>query len=371
VVLLLAVLTTVIWLWVDPSRAWFAATSVLIVACPCALALASPFALGTAQRLMGRARFFLKDSSVVETLAGTTALVFDKTGTITQSGVAEPEFVGAPLSAEEKSLVLSLVRQSSHPLSVRLRDNFTGSAAKETTDFVEQTGLGLTAMVGGRKVQVGSSQLVGLTGGEQVEPNVVFVTFDGVVRGHFRFANRFRPGLREVVSELKSDMKISLISGDHEGDRGRVSEVLGNNADLHFNQSPSEKLHFVNRMVEAGERVIMVGDGLNDAGALRAATVGLTVVEDDAAFTPSSDGVLGARSFRRLPDVISFARGTVTVIKISFGISLAYNLVGLAFAVQGKLSPVVAAVLMPASSVTVVLFSTLATGYLARRKGLF
>jgi Cu+-exporting ATPase len=114
----------------------------------------------------------------------------------------------------------------------------------------------------------------------------------------------------------------------------------------------------------------MVGDGLNDAGALKAATVGLTVVEDDTAFTPASDGVLSARSFRRLPQLLTLARDTTAVIRISFGVSLVYNLVGLGFAIQGLLSPVIAAVLMPASSATVVLFTTLATGYLARRRGL-
>jgi Cu+-exporting ATPase len=114
----------------------------------------------------------------------------------------------------------------------------------------------------------------------------------------------------------------------------------------------------------------MVGDGLNDAGALKAATVGLTVVEDDASFTPASDGVLSARSFRRLPQLIGLARNTMTIIRISFAISLVYNLVGLGFAVQGLLSPVVAAILMPLSSVTVVLFTTLMTGYLARRRGI-
>jgi len=172
------------------------------------------------------------------------------------------------------------------------------------------------------------------------------------------------------VTQLEGQLKVSLISGDHEGDRGRVSEVFASHADLRFGQSPSDKLQYVNGKVHAGERVIMVGDGLNDAGALKAATVGLTVVEDNAAFTPASDGVLSARSFRRLPQLINLARQTVTIIRISFGISLVYNLIGLGFAVQGLLSPVIAAILMPLSSVTVVLFTTAATGYLARREGM-
>lgn len=369
-VLALAFLAAAYWWLMEPSLAWNAATSVLIVACPCALALSSPFALGTAQRLMGRARFFLKDSAVVERLAQATALVFDKTGTITQSGVTEPEYIGAPLTDREEAMVYSLVRQSTHPLSIRLKDLLAGQAVLPAKDFREQLGQGLEGVIESHTVRVGSAEFAGLASTSGEESNLVHVAIDGTVRGHYRFANRFRPGLREVVSGLVNRLKISLISGDHEGDRGRVSEVFGPEAELRFNQSPSNKLRFVSGMVKAGEKVVMVGDGLNDAGALKAATVGLTVVEDDTAFTPASDGVLSARSFRRLPQLLALSRDTTAVIRISFGISLAYNLVGLGFAIQGLLSPVIAAVLMPASSATVVLFTTLATGYLARRRGL-
>ena len=172
------------------------------------------------------------------------------------------------------------------------------------------------------------------------------------------------------MADLAKRLRISLTSGDHEGDRERVQILFGGDSDLRFNQSPTDKLHFVGEQVRSGEKVIMVGDGLNDAGALKAATVGLTVVDSEAVFSPASDGVLSAGSFRRLPQLIGLARNTMTIIWISFGISLIYNLIGLGFAVRGLLSPVIAAILMPLSSVTVVLFTTLATGYLARRRGI-
>jgi Cu+-exporting ATPase len=369
-VLAIAAVTAAVWWMIDPSRVMLAATSVLIVACPCALALAPPFALGTAQRLMGKARFFLKDSAVVERLASATSLVFDKTGTITQSGASAPEYVGRPLTETEKAMVYSIVRQSTHPLSTLLREVFAGSRELATSGLAEQLGQGLQAEVDGHRVQVGSAEYVGAETSGSRESNVVYVSFDGVVAGCYRFANLFRPGLNEVVTELSRRLQVSLISGDHEGDRDRVRGVFGTGSELRFYQSPADKLHFVSSRVQSGERVIMVGDGLNDAGALKAATVGLTVVEDDASFTPASDGVLSARSFRRLPQLIGLARNTMTIIRISFAISLVYNLVGLGFAVQGLLSPVVAAILMPLSSVTVVLFTTLMTGYLARRRGI-
>lgn len=369
-VLALASLTGIYWWFADRSLVWSAATSVLIVACPCALALASPIALGTAQRLMGKARFFVKDSDVVERIASVTALVFDKTGTITQSGAAEPDYVGRPPSNIEQAMIYSVVRQSTHPLSVQLRDLLAGQQALPTIDFSEQPGRGIRAVVGAHSIKVGSADYVNADAAPDAQPNVVYVSIDDAVLGFYRFANRFRPGLKEVATRLVERFRLSLVSGDHEGDRSRVSDVLGPCADLHFNQSPSDKLQFVNQKIQAGERVVMVGDGLNDAGGLNAATVGLTVVEDDSSFSPSSDGVLSARSFRQLPQFIALAHDTVTVIKLSFALSLLYNLVGLWFAVQGLLSPVLAAVLMPASSVTVVLFSTLATGYFAHRRGI-
>ena len=369
-VLIVAATTAAVWWLIDPSKVVLTATSVLIVACPCAIALASPFALGTAQRLMGRARFFLKDSSVVERLASATALVFDKTGTITQSGVSEPEYEGRCLTDDEKAVVFSVVRQSAHPLSLQIAASLSNSNNFPTIGFSEQVGLGLQADVEGHRIVIGSAKYVGATTPDSTESNIVHVSIDGTVVGHYRFPNRFRPGLKEVVSQLEKKLEVSLISGDHEGDRGRVSEVFGTHSQLRFSQSPSDKLRFVRGKVQSGGRVVMVGDGLNDAGALKAATVGLTVVEEGASFTPASDGILSARSFRRLPQLINLAHNTVTVIRISLVISLAYNLIGLGFAVQGLLSPVVAAILMPLSSVTVVLFTTLATGYLARRRGI-
>lgn len=369
-VLAIAAVTAAVWWMIDPAKVMLTTTSVLIVACPCALALASPFALGTAQRLMGQARFFLKDSAVVERLASATALVFDKTGTITQSGASAPEYVGRPLTEIEKAMVYSIVRQSTHPLSTLLREVFADSQELPTSDFAEQPGRGLQAEVDGHRVKVGSAEYVGSMAQEYGESNVVYISIDVVVAGCYRFANLFRPGLSEVVSELAKHCEISLISGDHEGDRDRVRGVFGTGPELRFNQSPADKLHFVSNKIQSGEQVIMVGDGLNDAGALKVATVGLTVVEDDATFAPASDGVLSARSFRRLPQLIGLARNTMTIIRISLGISLVYNLIGLGFAVQGLLSPVIAAILMPLSSVTVVLFTTLATGYLARRRGI-
>jgi Cu+-exporting ATPase len=367
-ILLLALAAGVVWAWIDSSQVWTVVTAVLIVACPCALALSSPFALGTAQRLIGKAGYFLRDSSVVESLARVTSVVFDKTGTITQSGSVRPVWNGRELTDRHLAAIHTLVRQSTHPLSVRLVEHLQNHQPLELENFIEETGRGLEAVITGQKVRVGSARWTGATTESGEETNTVYVSFDGEVVGHYDFASPFRPGLRGVIARLRERFSLSLLSGDTDKDKGRAMDLFGAEADLRFHQSPYEKLDYVDRMIRDGERVVMIGDGLNDAGALRAATVGLTVVEDESGFTPASDGVISASDFDRLPRVISLAADTIGVIKASFAISILYNIVGLGFALSGQLSPVVAAILMPASSVTVVLFTTLTTGFLARRR---
>ena len=369
-VLGLAAAAAIIWWVFDPSRAWNAATAVLIVACPCALALASPFALGTAQRLLGRARVFLRDSSVVEQLAGVTSIVFDKTGTITQSGATEPLYEGDTLTDEQQAWIAALARQSTHPLALRLADYFAAQPQVEVTHFVEEVGQGMAGVFDGHKLGLGSAEWVGAEKSETGRSSSVFVAIDGEALGRFRFANLFRPGLKEVAADLSGRYGLSLVSGDIDADVDRVKAMMGESAELFFKQSPYDKLDFVSDKIDKGERVAMIGDGLNDAGALRAANVGLTVVEDSSGFTPASDGVISARAFGRLPEMLKLARDTLTVIKVSYAISFLYNAVGLGFALSGTLSPVIAAILMPASSVTVVLFTTVMTTLAARHRGL-
>jgi Cu+-exporting ATPase len=367
-IVILAVGAGLVWSAIDSTKAWTVVTSVLIVACPCALALSSPFALGTAQRLIGRAGFFLRDSSVVESLARATSIVFDKTGTITRSDSIHPVWSGAPLSPTQRAAVYTLVRQSTHPLSERLSGYLKDCEQLSLKSFVEETGRGLEGVMNGQTVRVGSARWTGAEVESQTETNTVYVAFDGEVVGHFDFASPFRSGLKEVIAGLQRRFRVSLLSGDTDKDRRRVEAFFGSEADLHFGQSPYQKLDYVDRRVRGGDQVVMIGDGLNDAGALRAASVGLTVVEDESGFTPASDGVISAGSFERLPHIISLATDTISIIKASFVISILYNTLGLGFALSGQLSPVIAAILMPASSVTVVLFTTLTTGFLARRR---
>jgi len=375
----LALVTAIFWLIFDSSKIMNSATAVLIIACPCALALAAPFTLGTTQRIMGRANLFLKDSKVIENMARLTSIVFDKTGTITQSGASEPEFVGAKLTSKQKSIIYSVVRQSTHPLSILLSDLLSGNDIIAVRNFKEQKGRGLEAEIEGYQIRLGSFEWVRVKDAhndkkakqmDKINSTAVYISIDNDILGYYQVANLYRKGLQEVISSIKSNYSTALISGDNDSEKKRLAKIFGSEKNLLFNQLPYDKLSYISSKIDSGEKVAMIGDGLNDAGALKAASVGFTIAENNSAFSPACDGILIASGFRLLPEFLKFSKDSIRIIKISFLISFLYNSIGLVFAVGGNLSPVIAAILMPASSVTVVLFTTLATAFMARRRGL-
>jgi Cu+-exporting ATPase len=174
----------------------------------------------------------------------------------------------------------------------------------------------------------------------------------------------------ELIGGLSPRFELALLSGDNERERETFRALFGDRASLHFNQSPLGKLDFIRNLQQAGKTTMMLGDGLNDAGALRQSDAGVAVVEEIGAFSPASDVILEAGMVERLPDLLRFARLAVGVVYVSFAISVVYNCVGISFAARGVLSPLVAAVLMPISSVSVVAFACGATAWAARRCGL-
>lgn len=371
----LAAATGLVWAFRDIGTAVNAATAVLVIACPCALALATPFTLGTLHRWFGRNGLFLKDPNVLERLADISHILFDKTGTITIAGARVPEFEGDPLTEVESQAIAALAGQSTHPLARPLVGLGDADEPVEITDFAETAGRGIRATVGGRDVRLGSAEWTGhegdgTTGGLLAAESRVYVSIDGAPRGYFRYRNVTRDGLPETLSSLRKHYRLGLLSGDNDSDRERLAPAFGEAADMRFRLTPHDKLTHVRDLARAGEKVLMVGDGLNDAGALGAAEVGLAVTENDSAFSPASDGILRADALGLLPSALRLARRSISIIKVCFVISLLYNVVGLYFAVQGLLSPLLAAVLMPLSSVTVVVLSTVAISRSARREGL-
>lgn len=370
--LLLAFGSAAWWLVFNPSLAMNAFTAVLIIACPCALALSSPFALGTAMRMLGRNKFYIKSPAVVEQLAHMDTLVFDKTGTLTQPSASAIQFLGNELTEQQAQLIASAVSQSIHPLSQKIKTFLRIGQLLEVDTFTEQTGKGIEAKVNGYDIKLGSAVFVDvLTSTQNNLATRVYVKINGVVLGYFEMEQTYRKGLSTVIGELtEAHYNQYLLSGDNDKERAAMSAYFGNHNNMHFNQSPADKLHFIQTLQQQKQHVIMVGDGLNDAGALKAAHVGISVTENTSHFSPASDVIMDAAEFEKLPQFLQFSKRTLNVIHGSFVISLLYNLVGLSFAVQGNLSPLIAAVLMPVSSVSVIAFTTISTTYLAKKGGL-
>lgn len=370
-ILFIAFAAAFYWQSVDPSRALDAATAVLIIACPCALALSTPFALGTIHRIFGKAGLFLQSPDVIERMASISKIVFDKTGTITRTGTSVPVFEGERLSDELQAIIFSVVRQSTHPLSRAIANSIKTNSDNRVEDFLEVPGLGLEARVNGHAIKTGSREWVGLESeATEIKTARVYVAIDERVIGFYRFAGQYRPQLHEIIEDIGSNADIAMLSGDMDGERDNIKQLFGSGADIRFRQSPRDKLTFVSDAMKSGERVLMIGDGLNDAGALKSASVGISIMENNASFSPACDGILEADSFAKLPRMLKMAHTGISIIKTSFVISFFYNILGLAFAVQGLLSPVIAAILMPASSISVVVFTTITSMLAARKRGL-
>jgi Cu+-exporting ATPase len=356
----------------QPARALKAFTSVLIVACPCALALAAPFTLGSAQRFLGRAGVFLKNALVVERLARTDAIVFDKTGTLTAAPTAAAAaFHGAPLSDEEESCVASLARQSTHPYARRIQRS-CANVGRTVDAFAELAGRGIEGRVHGRQIRLGSRAWLDACGVKvpaqaDSSGSIVHLAIEGEWRGAFVLANAVRDDIGRLLQSFFGRYETALLSGDNDSEQGRFRKLFGDRAVMRFNQSPLDKLEFVRALQHSGRTVIMVGDGLNDAGALRQSDVGVAVVETVGAFSPGSDVILDAANVPRLANILAFARTATAIVRAGFVVSAAYNLIGVSIAAAGILSPLVCAVLMPLSSFTVVALACGLTAWSARR----
>ena len=381
-VLAIAAGTALFWFYHEPARAVTAFTSVLVVACPCALALAAPFALGTAQRALARRNIFVKNPLVLETMARATAIVFDKTGTLTRSTPHSAGYQGAPLTPDERRSVYSLARQSTHPLCVRISQTLGGGSAPQAVDaFQEIPGCGVEGRVHAHELWLGSRAWLDARGAAmpatapqtnedtQDSSSAVCLAIDGQFRGVFSLGNALRPRAGRMLAHLARDYELALLSGDHAKAREEFQALFGREACLRFNQNPFHKLEFIRELQRRGNTVMMVGDGLNDAGALKQSNVGVAVVESIGAFSPASDVILEAARVPRLEELLRFSKAAARIVRLSFLISFLYNVIGLSFAARGLLSPIISAILMPLSSITVVVFACGATHWRGRRLG--
>jgi Cu+-exporting ATPase len=370
IILLLATAGAIFWSQTSLTMSVNVFTAVLIIACPCALALNVPFTLGNALRILSGKGFFAKDTDVIERTVRLTDVVFDKTGTITHSAKQKIEFFGE-MSETEKNAVRALAYQSNHPLSRQIFAFFKkkGETVPPVENFEEKAGAGITGLVGGVSVKIGKAEFVGAeeTGDLQIFKTRSYVAVGGRVCGVFVFEQEAREGVAEMIGELKKSYRLHLLSGDNDAEKKRMEVIFGEDADLHFRQSPQDKMDFIKSLKEKNAFVMMLGDGLNDAGALMQADVGVAVSDDVNQFSPACDMIVAGESTGELAKMIGYCRDCVKMVRFGFLLSLAYNVVGVSIALTGNLSPIWAAVLMPLSSVTVVLSGIAGTSFFAKK----
>lgn len=378
VVLLIAAATAVYWFFHHPPTAWNALSAVLIIACPCALALSFPFAFGGAVRYLGRCGFYLKNGHALGKMAEVTDIIFDKTGTLTHGKSAEVSYEGKPLSENELAAVRTAVSNSGHPLSRQLQAYLEKNLSEPLAiappySYREYTGMGIRAEIGGSLYALGKFNFVTETSDPDDAPaemnaaSEVHLSANGTYMGRFIIKKTLRPGTKELIPRLKSEYSLSLLSGDNDASRSEMEALFGQKDGLHFFQSPHDKKNFLAGLRKEGRVSAMVGDGLNDAGALEESDFGISVADDVFRFTPASDAIADAQGFSALDSRFRYAKGILNVVRASFVLSFLYNGIGLWFAVQGLLKPVIAAILMPISSVTVVVFVSAGAYFLNRK----
>jgi len=354
------------WLTKDVNKAFDVFTAVLIVACPCALALSTPFTLGNIIRILGNRKFYLKNTTIIEQMAKIDTIVFDKTGTITTNKKTDISYKGRELTQEEQSGIKNLARTSNHPLSRKLHDFLKNNQKINIVGLQEIIGKGVQGIIGGKKYKIGSAQFVGTSAQESLQTNI-YVSIEEEFVGKYVFENQYRDGITDLFAELSRNYELKILSGDNTGERKYLEKILPDNTEMIFNQKPEQKLRFIENLQRKGRNVMMIGDGLNDAGALTQSNVGVSVSEDVNIFSPACDGILDASKLTKVGNFLNLSKKAITTIKMSFALSLAYNSIGLTFALLGKLSPLTVAIIMPLSTVTIVSFVTIMSNYYAKK----
>jgi Cu+-exporting ATPase len=319
---------------------------------------------------MAKNKMYIKNAKAVERFAKADTIVFDKTGTITKTNAASIEWVGYKLNQTDEQLIASLANESIHPLSKRIASHFWQVQKLKPISFKEHTGKGIEAIIDGHVIKLGSLNFVGgNTNSTNNKGSKVYVDINNEVRGYFSFKNVYRNGVANLFNALQSKgYELHLLSGDNEDEKNYLSHFFTDEASLNFNQGPQQKHDYIENLIKKGKKVIMVGDGLNDAGALMKSYAGIAVTDDVNFFTPACSAILEGNQLAYLKQYLDYAKAGASIVKVSFVISLLYNVIGLSFALTGTLQPVIAAILMPLSTISIVLFTTLSANIVAQRK---
>jgi Cu+-exporting ATPase len=369
VVLLIAAAAFLYWQLKNPANAWNALTAVLIVACPCSLLLTTTFTNGYLLEHFAAQGLFMKDATTIEQMATCDHITFDKTGTITEASQSPVKVMRMQFSPCEKELALAVMAQSIHPLSRAIVVHFRYKADRFEGSLKELPGKGLEAWINDRHIKIGSREFVTGNAGESTTPySEVWVSIDKQVKAHFLFDNRIKSGIHSLIPGLSGNYGLSLVSGDNENSKKQLKQLFPEGTALLYRQSPEQKLQHIQSLQQQNKKVMMIGDGLNDAGALQQSDIGIAIVDHSFSFSPACDILLEAGKLPQLPYFLRQAKAAQKLILAGFIYSLLFNIAGLSFAVTAHLSPLVAAILMPSSSLGIMLIAYLGVRIVTRSK---
>lgn len=356
----LATLAAVYWSFNDPSKVWNAVTAVLIVACPCALLLSVTFTHGHFLSLLAKNGFYLKGAKSLEKMNLVKHVVFDKTGTLTQSKNPNIFYEGQKLTEDELDVVAAVAQESVHPHARQIA-KFLERPRINGVPVTNFPGLGIQGSYLGMNVEIGSKEFlkIGENFESQIKGSFLGIKINGDFKGYFILKSGFRSQLEPLMQQLSKDLKLTVISGDNDSEKSVLQRIFPEKTLLIFNQKPHNKKEFIQSLESAGSKTMMVGDGLNDAGALMESSFGLAVTDDISYFSPGSDAIILGDELSNLDKFFEMSRRMRKIIWWSFAISIGYNFIGLFFAVRAELNPIIAAILMPASSISIVLFTWL------------
>jgi len=356
--LVLAILAFAYWMGINSNKAWFVLTAVLMVACPCALALAPPFSYNIVANFFASNGLFLRKPAVAGQLGQIRQIVFDKTGTLTEADKTIA-IIPASYSAEQRVLLYAIASQSRHPYSVAVCKALQGIELRRVDGFSEKQGKGVVGRIGNTEVLLGNLEHIsGKKTQAQSLEKALWFRIGEVVLDPIQLEDVYRNRLGETLSALKHSGKdLYVASGDVKQEAAKLDQKFPNTFQgMEFQASPAAKAQMIHQLQAQGH-VMMVGDGLNDAGALKTGDVGIVVAENSNNFTPEASAILLQSSFDKLPDFLRIASKANRIVKETFVVSLIYNAIALSLAVTGQMSPLIAAILMPASSVALMLYA--------------
>ncbi|MCX7729251.1 MAG: HAD-IC family P-type ATPase, partial [Bacteroidia bacterium] len=369
-ILVLSVALLAIYYWRNESFGTIIkiVTSVLIIGCSCAFALSAPFLFGNVSRILSKISLFIKNADSIATLAHVNHVVLDKTGTITEKGF-KAKWVGEVLSNEDTNLLYALFQNSFHPLSKKITELLKDKVSQyyECEYFNELPGKGLEAIVHGKKIRAGNAKWIGHIGFIDTKDSTVLIEIDSKVIGYFTIQNTIREGLEHLKELVNKGYHLHVLTGDNYQNAEQVKLLFPKNVVVFSQQKPEDKKVYIENLQKQNGIVLMVGDGLNDMPALKTADFGISITDDNSYFAPSGDAILKGDNLKCLPNILEYSKVAHKLLIISYVFSFLYNVAGLSLAFYGQLSPLVAAVFMPLSSISVVLFAVISTNYFAKK----